>query len=140
MKLKFAKILLFAGIVVVLSLLITSSVNAASNPPPSDGNSAKSEPCPNNRCDTAIGFIDVSSPIAVIMKIFSLALSVGAVGAIILIIYSGYKLLVSRGNKEIIQGARETLTSAIVGLLFIVFSMVILSVVAGDIIKIPGFN
>lgn len=89
--------------------------------------------------DTSIGSIDVD-PIGFITRIFSIVLSIGGLGAMILIIYSGYRLLISRGDKEKIQGARETMTAAIVGLLFIVFSLVILSVIAGDILKVPGFS
>lgn len=98
------------------------------------------EPCPNNTCDTALGPIDVSNPMSVIMRIFSFALAIGAAGAIAVIIFAGYRLLTSRGNKEAIQGARETITAAVVGLLFMVFSLVILSVIAGNILKIPGFS
>ncbi len=60
--------------------------------------------------------------------------------ALLLIIYSGYKLMTSQGNPEAIQGARETLPSAIVGLLFIIFSMVILQVIGAGILGIPGFK
>lgn len=88
---------------------------------------------------TAIGPIALN-PVGFVTRIFSIVLSIAGVGALLLIIYSGYRLLLSRGNKEAIQGARETLTAAIVGLLFIVFSLVILSVIAGDILNIPGFN
>ena len=133
----------FLLLTITLVVLFSSPTLAdtAGNPPPGGGGSATSkEPCPNNKCDTAIGVVDVSSPVVVVTKIFSIALSLGGFAALIIIIFSGYKLLVSRANKEIVQGARETLTSAIVGLLFIVFSLVILSVIAGDIIKIPGFN
>lgn len=132
---------LLLAITLLMFITFPTLADTASNPPPGGGGSATSkEPCPNNKCDTAIGIVDVSSPVVVVTKIFSIALSLGGFAALIIIIFSGYKLLVSRANKEIVQGARETLTSAIVGLLFIVFSLVILSVIAGDIIKIPGFN
>ena len=48
--------------------------------------------------------------------------------------------MVSRGDKEKLAGARETLTSAIVGLLFIVLSIVILEIIGVDILRIPGFS
>lgn len=98
-----------------------------------------SNPLDCNSIDTAIGPIALN-PIGFITRLFSIVLAFAGVGAVFLIIFSGYRLLLSRGNKEIIQGARETLTAAIVGLLFIVFSLVILSVIAGDILKIPGFS
>lgn len=89
--------------------------------------------------DTAFGPIALD-PIGFMTRIFSIVLSFAGLGALLLIIYSGYRLMISRGNKEAIQGARETLTAAILGLIFIIFSLVILSVIAGDILKIPGFN
>lgn len=79
-------------------------------------------------------------PLGFIMKLFTIGLSVAGIGALILIIVSGYRILMSRGNPDTIKSARETLTSAIVGLIFLIFSIVILSVIAGDILKIPGFT
>ena len=71
-----------------------------------------------------------------------LGVILGIVGAItvLLIIRAGYKLMFSKGNPEKAQEAREELTSAIVGLLFIIFSLVILEVVGYDILRLPGLN
>ncbi len=125
-------------LVVVLLLFLAFFINLMV---PNIGLGAETkEPCPNNKCETAIGPIDVSNPMSVIMRIFSLVLSLGSAGAMIVIIYAGYKMMTSRGNKEAIQGARETITAAIVGLMFMVFSLVILSVITGNILKIPGFG
>ena len=89
---------------------------------------------------TAIGDVNVKSPVGFITRLFSIVLSLAGLGAMILIIFSGYRLLISRGDKEKIQGARETITSAIVGLLFIIFALVILSVIGSSVLKIPGFG
>lgn len=66
----------------------------------------------------------------------------GIVGglAVLLIIISGYKLMASQGNPEKVQGAKEQLTAAIIGLLFVIFSLVILHVIGYDILRLPGFN
>lgn len=116
-------------------------INGASKGVPLPCREGKSvtNPLDCNRIDTAIGPIELN-PVGFISRIFSIILSLAGAGALFLIIFSGYRLLVSRGNKEIIQGARETLTAAVVGLIFIVLSLVILSVIAGDILKIPGFG
>ncbi len=92
-----------------------------------------------NELDTAIGKIPLN-PVGFITKLFQIVLSFAAIGAMLLILYAGYRLLLSRGDKEVIQAQRERITSAIVGLLFIIFSLVLLSVIAGDVLKIPGFN
>lgn len=96
----------------------------------------------NGKCqavDTALGQINVD-PAKFIGRIFGILLGISGGIALILIIYSGYKLMLAQGNPEAIQGARETLTSAIVGLLFIIFSVVILKVIGVDILHIPGFK
>lgn len=89
--------------------------------------------------DTAIGPISVT-PTGFITSIFKLVLFLATFGGIIIIIYSGYMLMISRGDKEKIAGARETITAAIVGLLFIVLAIVILEIIGVDILRIPGFT
>ncbi len=66
----------------------------------------------------------------------------GVIGGIatILIIFSGYRLMVSQGNPEKIQGAKDQLTAAIIGLLFTIFSLVILQTIGYDILRLPGFG
>ncbi len=90
-------------------------------------------------CQTAIGPIKVS-PAEFVKSIFGILLSLAGGVALVLIIISGYRLMTSQGNPEKIQQAREQLTSAIVGLLFIIFSVTILQVIGVDILHIPGLN
>lgn len=89
--------------------------------------------------NTAIGEIS-TEPQGFVKRIFSLVLGIAGGIALILIIISGYKLMASQGNPEAVQAARDQLNSAIVGLLFIIFSFVILQVIGVDILRIPGFN
>ncbi len=96
----------------------------------------------NTNCtaiDTAIGTIN-TTPQGFIGTLFSFILTIAGTGALVLIIYSGYVFITSRGDKERIAAARETLTSAIVGLLFIIFSIVILETIGVDILQIPGLT
>lgn len=90
-------------------------------------------------CDTAIGDIN-TDPNLFVTKIFGFLLGISGGIALLLIIVSGYKYMASQGNPEKIQGAKEALTSAIVGLLFIIFSFVILEVIGVDLLKIPGLT
>lgn len=94
------------------------------------------------RCESyesALGAIE-TDPTKFIARIFAILLSLSGVLVIYFIITAGYKLMMSQGNAEEIQGARETITSAIVGLLFLIFSMIILEVIGISIFHIPGFN
>jgi hypothetical protein len=80
------------------------------------------------------------NPLSFIKTIYTLVLSIAGVAAVLIIIRAGYKFMYSRGNKEIIADARSQLTSAIIGLAFIIFAYVILSIIGVDILKIPGFG
>ena len=90
-------------------------------------------------CSTALGDLPTNLS-ALLTRVFSIALSIAGVVALGLIIASGYRLMISQGNPEQVKGAREQLTAAIVGLLFIVFSLIILLVISVNILKIPGFG
>jgi hypothetical protein len=81
-----------------------------------------------------------TNPSLFIQSLYTLLLSISGGIALLMIIYSGYQLMTSRGNPEVVKTARERLTSAIVGLLFLVFSMVILQIIGFDILKIPGIT
>lgn len=94
--------------------------------------------CQNNTCKTALGPLPTSIQ-GLLTSLFSIVLSIAGVAVLILIIISGYRLMLSQGNPEQIKDAREQLTAAIVGLLFIIFSLVILQVIGVNILKIPGF-
>jgi len=89
--------------------------------------------------NTAIGEIS-TEPQGFVKRIFSLVLGLAGGIALILIILSGYRFMASQGNPEALTNARQQLISAIVGLLFIIFSFVILEVIGVDILRIPGFG
>jgi len=109
--------------------------------PCGDGSLANTTLNPGNclSINTAIGPIEVTAQ-GFIRSIFTFVLTIASFGAVVIIIYSGYMFMVSRGDKEKLQGARETITAAIVGLLFIIFSIVILEIIGIDILRIPGFG
>jgi hypothetical protein len=88
---------------------------------------------------SAIGSIPTTAS-GFISFMLGIILSLSGTVALILIIKSGYQLMTSQGNPEQLQAAREQLTAAIVGLLFIIFSLVFLEVIGVDILKIPGFE
>lgn len=88
---------------------------------------------------SAIGSIPTTAS-GFISFLLGIILSFSGAIALILIIRSGYQLMASQGNPEQIQAAKEQLTAAIVGILFIIFSLVFLEVIGVDILKLPGFN
>lgn len=89
--------------------------------------------------DTGLGTIG-TDPQSLIQSLFGLILSISGGIALLLIIISGYRVLASQGNPEALKGAKEQLTAAIVGLLFIIFALVILQIIGVDILHIPSFK
>ncbi len=89
---------------------------------------------------TGLG-IDISTkPIEFIKNIFAILLSVSGGIALLLIIYSGFRIMTSQGSKEGLQEARDRLTASIVGLLFLIFSLVIMQIIGVDLLNLPGLG
>lgn len=88
---------------------------------------------------TAVGNLK-TVPEGFISSLFAVLLSVSGGIALLLIMKAGYQMLVSQGKPEAINNARDQLVAAIVGLIFLILSFVILTVIGFDILQIPGFG
>lgn len=87
--------------------------------------------------NTALGCIPVTMSGFVgwlLPKLFGVA---GGI-SFLLMIYGFILVSTSGGDEKKVQGAKETITSAITGLLVSIFAIFILRLVAIDILKIPG--
>jgi hypothetical protein len=60
--------------------------------------------------------------------------------AFLLIVLGGFQIIMSAGNPEKLNEGKELVTSAVVGLLFIIFSVFLLRMIGVDILGIPGFE
>jgi hypothetical protein len=99
-------------------------------------------PSPGDECveyATAIGPFG-TSPTGLITSLGRWLLSIASAAAIGWLVYAGYVILTSRGDKEKIANAREIITSAVTGLIFLVLSITILEIIGVDILQIPGFT
>ncbi len=76
------------------------------------------------------------------IKEILLGWGIGLSGLITLmcIIFSAFQLQTSQGSAEKIKKAQEMLTSCIMGLMLIIFSVFILRLIGVNILKIPGFQ
>lgn len=63
----------------------------------------------------------------------------GAIALIIMLIGT-IQIMTGGDNAEQVKKGKELFTGAITGLAFIIFSVTLLKIVAGDIIKLPGFT
>jgi hypothetical protein len=67
-----------------------------------------------------------------------LASTSGAIALVIMLIAT-IQIMTGVDNPEQVKKGKELFTGAIIGLFFIIFSVTLLRIVAGDIIKLPGF-
>ena len=66
----------------------------------------------------------------VVQNVINALVVVAGIVAVFMIIWAGYKYVMSEGDAEKISSARKTLIYAIVGLIFIFLSFVFLNVIA----------
>lgn len=88
---------------------------------------------------TAVGCVP-SNPEDVIKTIITIGLAIGGGVVLIMIIVGSFMLSVSQGDPNKTKEAKEMITSAIIGLLFVIFSVTILQFIGVSILHIPGFG
>ena len=90
--------------------------------------------------DTAIGCIPIDSTNALIGFILRFAVGIGGGIAFLLILVAGFQIMTSRGDPNRLKAGQELMTSAIAGLLLLIFSLVILRIIGFDILGITVFG
>jgi hypothetical protein len=95
--------------------------------------------CPTNDVSTAFGCIS-TDPSGFVSTLLTVGVGVGGGIAFLLILIGGFQILTSAGNPEQLTAGRELVTSAIAGLLLIIFSIFILRFIGVDVFAIPGFK
>lgn len=88
---------------------------------------------------TALGCIP-TEPMDLVKWLFPYLLGFGGLAAFGLIVFSGFQLMTSSGDPQKIQGAKETITSAVTGLIFIILSLFLLRLIGVDILGLPGLE
>lgn len=88
---------------------------------------------------TAIGCIP-RDPETIVSVFLRFGLGMGGGVALLMILGSGFMMTVSQGDPKQIDTAKQWLTSAIAGLLFIIFSVTILQFIGYSVFQIPGFG
>lgn len=106
-------------------------------PPPGGGNPTEfSGLCPDGGIDTAIGCIPFQDINELTKFFLRWALGIGGGIAILLIIYASFIIITSTGDPRRMQGGKELLTSAIAGVMLIIFSVFILRILGVNILGI----
>lgn len=104
----------------------------------SEGSTINPEGNCENGVNTALGCIPYESS-QLIPKLLTFSIGIAGGIALIIMFIGAFIVMTGGNNPEKVQKGKEIITSAIIGLLFIIFSAAILQIIAGDIIQIPGF-
>ncbi len=94
--------------------------------------------CGEGAIDTAIGCIP-TDPSSLVQTVISFIIGLAGVIAFLLMVFAAIKIILAGGNPEKLQAGKEMFTSAIIGLILIIFSTVILELIGVHILQIPGF-
>ena len=103
------------------------------NPP------SANSPLKGDCIDTAIGCIPLEGS-GLVGFILGWAIGIGGGIAFLLMIYAGFLMMTSQGDPKRLQAGQELLTSAIMGLILLIFSVFVLKFIGVDILNIPGFS
>lgn len=88
---------------------------------------------------TAIGCIS-AEPEEMIAHFIRLGIGLGGGVALLMTLIGGFLMTTSQGNPKQQEQAKEMITSAVIGLLFVLFSVVLLQFIGVTILQIPGFG
>jgi len=105
--------------------------------PCGDGAWTAKEGC--TQIKTALGPVP-TDPNIVVRWILGFILGISGGILLIILIINGFKLMVSQGDPEKIQDARNAIISAIAGLLLIIFSLMLIRLITVDVLGLPGFG
>lgn len=120
-----------------------SNNNVPSSAPPVTGNNS-SITCASDSngasINTAIGCIPFNDQNALVGFILRWAIGIAGGIAFLLILIAGFQIISSRGDPKRLQAGQELMTSAIAGILLLIFSLVILRIIGFDILQIGAFQ
>lgn len=88
---------------------------------------------------TAIGCVP-ADPVLLINGFLRVsALASGGI-ALLLMVFGSLQMMTAAGNPETLKKGREQFTSAVIGLLFIIFSVLLLQIIGVNILDIEGLT
>src|SRR4051812_5183160 len=95
--------------------------------------------CPNpNEFETDFGCIP-GDPAGFTSRIYAIGLGLVGGAALLSIMYGGYLVMASRGNRDQLVRGRSYIFSAIAGMVLAILGFVLYQIIAVDVVKIPGF-
>lgn len=102
------------------------------------------DPCETNdgrgpAFKTAIGCIH-TNPAEFAKDFLTFIIGIGGGLAFLMMLLGAFQMLTSAGNPETLNAGRQRLTSAVIGLLFVIFAVLLLQIIGAGILAIPEFK
>ncbi len=88
---------------------------------------------------TAVGCIS-QDPRSLVSKLINVGIGISGGIALLIILASAFSLTMSQGDLKKTSDAKEWLTAAVIGLIFIILSVSILEFIGNTVLRIPGFG
>ena len=93
----------------------------------------------NPGISTAIGCIH-TDPAELVKDVIKFAIGIGGGLAFLMMLLGTFGMITSAGNPDSLRAGQDRLTSAIIGLLFVIFATLLLQIIGVGILDIPGFK
>lgn len=94
--------------------------------------------CGPDSLSTALGCLPYTSA-GFISTLLSFLIGISGAIALTTMLVATIQIMTASGDAKKLQSGRDLFSSALAGLLFLIFSVSLLRLIAGDIIKLPGF-
>lgn len=96
--------------------------------------------CGDTGINTAIGCINFGSQTSLFGDLLRWAVGIGGGISFLLIVYAGFLIMTSAGNPDRLKAGQELLTSALSGLILLIFSIFVLRFIGIDILGLNAFG
>jgi hypothetical protein len=90
--------------------------------------------------NTALGCLYAGDPPKMISQLLGWGTIVGGGIAFLMIVLAGFQITMAGGDPKKVQAARELITSAITGLILIIFSVFLINLIGVDILGLKGLG
>lgn len=95
--------------------------------------------CGPQSLSTALGCLPYTRD-AFVATLLSFIVGIAGAIALVTMLIATFQIMTARDDAKQLESGRNLFFSAVAGLLFLIFSVSLLRLVAGDIIKLPGFG
>ena len=96
--------------------------------------------CQNGGINTSLGCIPIGSFSDLVGWLLLRGMGIAGGIGFLLVIAGGFQIITSAGNPKGVQAGQEKISSAVIGLLFIIFSIFLLELIGVKILALPGFG